>query len=483
MKMIKAVIKPFKLDEVKDALGHNHDWIFFAAQSRSEFFRICTETLRKTGYKGIIASENMGGSAVSVPLRNRYFDSIICNTYYSHPAGLNTPKTSCSQKSSIGLGFDNISNLVYNHFNDRPAGITEYNYCLWNQHRYEMPTTYPLYSSYQDYSMITIFEDSVPNIDAMEMKYRHELSPFRIRNSPILRASEIFTTSMYIRRDITPTKPTVEIDMSNENLKALPSAIRRFDELQPKLALLTGVRIKTEGERPSVLKKVKVPTPLITLKPKCENRLITFEKWLDKLANGEDNWTTLTQEVEKLRANGVLDKSNKTDLAKGIFHSDTKEILLDAKNKMVKVITPKTEIVTAKVLKNQKLENLNVISSSIPASVGVTTLDHKDIKDSNRLVFAYLTQEANSKMELSFDQFYLVRMGKAPILLRTGTVQAELKLDPNKTYKVYPISLNGQRRAEIPCDFKNGVLKININTHTLPNGPTTIFEIVAINDK
>ncbi|MBQ2722471.1 MAG: hypothetical protein IJF70_06150, partial [Opitutales bacterium] len=160
-----------------------------------------------------------------------------------------------------------------------------------------------------------------------------------------------------------------------------------------------------------------------------------------------------------------------------------KEILLDAKNKMLKAITPKTELLTGKVLKNQKLDNLKVVSSSIPASVGVMSLDDKKIEESNRLIFAYMTQEANSEMEASFDQFYLVKMGNAPILLRTGKLKAELKLDPNKTYKLYPLSLNGERREEIPCEFKNGILKIEIDTHALPNGPTTLFEIASTNDK
>ena len=86
-------------------------------------------------------------------------------------------------------------------------------------------------------------------------------------------------------------------------------------------------------------------------------------------------------------------------------------------------------------------------------------------------------------MEASFDQLYLTKMGKAPILLRTGKLKALLKLNPNKTYKLYPLSLNGERREEIPCEFKNGILKIEIDTHKLPNGPTTLFEIVSNNDK
>ena len=470
-------------DEVKDAVAHNHDWMIFAAESRHKFFEICTKTVRGTGYKGIIASENMGGYPLAIPLKNRDFDSIIGNTYYSHPKGFDYTNTSCSQDSSIGSAFPNIFNLTYNNFNDRPAGITEYNYCFWNQHRYEIPATYPLYASYQNFSMMTIHEDAVPNMDAIEMPYRKEINPFRTQNSPILRASEVFSTALFVRQDITPATPTVEIDMSKENLASLPSQIRRFNDIDARLSLLTGVRLKVYGERPANIKKVKVAPALHTIKPNSDDKSLSFGKWLERVYQGNMSGSTLPQNIEKLRELGILDKSNKTDITKGVFHSDTKEILLDAKNKMLKAITPKTELLTGKVLKNQKLDNLKVVSSSIPASVGVMSLDDKKIEESNRLIFAYMTQEANSEMEASFDQFYLVKMGNAPILLRTGKLKAELKLDPNKTYKLYPLSLNGERRAEIPCDFKNGILKIEIDTHALPNGPTTLFEIASTNDK
>lgn len=468
-------------DEIDDALNHNHDWMIFAKESRSKFFEICTKTVRETGYKGIIASENMGGYPLAIPLKNRDFDSIICNTYYSHPKGFDYTNTTCSQTSSLELAFPNISNYTYNNFNDRPTGITEYNYCFWNQHRYEIPATYPLYASYQNLSMLTIHEDAVPNLDASESPYRKEINPFRVRNSMTLRASEIFATCFFIRKDITSAKPTVEIDMSKENLASLPSQIRGFSGTQAKLGLLTGVRLKVEGKRPTNIEKVKLLPARYTIKPQCEDPNNPFSKWIKKVYNGDMSGSNLPQDIEELRKLGILDKSNKTDISKGIFHSDTKEILLDAKNKMLTAITPKSELLTTGSGNSQKLDNLKVISSSVPASIGVCSLDDKNIEDSNRLIFAYITQDANTNMEASFDQLYLVKMGTAPILMRTGKLKAEIKLNPNKTYKFYPLSLNGERRAEIPCHFKNGILTIDLDTHKLPNGATSLFEIVANN--
>lgn len=72
------------------------------------------------------------------------------------------------------------------------------------------------------------------------------------------------------------------------------------------------------------------------------------------------------------------------------------------------------------------------------------------------------------------------RLRQSPILLKTGTLKAELKLDPTAKYAVYPLSLDGARRAPIPAKSANGVLKLDIDTSKLPNGATTLFEIAAV---
>lgn len=70
-------------------------------------------------------------------------------------------------------------------------------------------------------------------------------------------------------------------------------------------------------------------------------------------------------------------------------------------------------------------------------------------------------------------------MGTPPILMKNGILKAKLKLDPAKKFAVYPLALNGLRREKLPLQFKDGILKIEIDNSKLPNGATSMFEIVA----
>ena len=70
-------------------------------------------------------------------------------------------------------------------------------------------------------------------------------------------------------------------------------------------------------------------------------------------------------------------------------------------------------------------------------------------------------------------------LGTPPILMKNGILKAKLKLDPAKKFAVYPLALNGLRREKLPLQFKDGILKIEIDNSKLPNGATSMFEIVA----
>ncbi len=122
---------------------------------------------------------------------------------------------------------------------------------------------------------------------------------------------------------------------------------------------------------------------------------------------------------------------------------------------------------------------LKLLHTSVPASVGVVSLDGRKISESSRLVFAYATEESNIDSLTSFDGVLSIREGRGPIAMRRGKVRARLKLDASKKYAVYPIALNGARRERLELGFENGVLEIDIDNGKLGNGAVAMFEIVA----
>ncbi len=466
--------------EIKTFFQKNPDWMEFYTTKKRKFFDFCTKVVRDTGYKGIITSENIGGSPEQCDIQNGFSDSTSINTYFDHPTKLNTDEQNLSQQSSVGAAFPNISGLVVRHFNNRPISITEYNHCFWNKYRHEILATFAPYCSFQNFSMLTLHEDAVPNKCNMEFKRGRKMGPFRASFSPLLRASEVFSTCFFVRADVKPARKRIDIKVTKDFLKNdYRRAQKAFNVTQTRLALLTGLRVDCEGEVPTAVKAVKVPAAAMRIDPigSSNTRMDDWFQMLEEDANSKG--FDVVSFVEKMRKRGILDEDNKTNIKKGIFHTDTNQIYMNSKKQLVKIETQKSELISTESGKRSTLGAFKLISSSTPASIGVCSLDGKDIPQSSRLILCYATQEANTGMKATFDQRNLFADGTPPILLKTGKLKAELKLDESKKFALYPLALNGERREEIPTTFENGKLKIEIDTATLPNGATTMFEIVA----
>ena len=164
----------------------------------------------------------------------------------------------------------------------------------------------------------------------------------------------------------------------------------------------------------------------------------------------------------------------------GIYQSDTGQITRDMKNLTMKVVTEKSAAVAMEKSHKEELGALTVESTSVPATVGVCSLDGEKISDSKRLVFVYATREANSDMVTSFDNTYAIFIGSKDVMLENGVVKAKLKLRADREYEVYPLSLDGTRREKLGLKVKDGVMEIEIDNSKLPGGlSTTMFEIAA----
>ncbi len=469
--------------EITSFFVKNPDWCEFYDLKKRSFFDFCTKVVRGTGYKGIIASENIGGTPEQCDIQNGFSDATIINTYFDHPMLIGSEDQKVDQVSSIQKVFPIISGLVVRHFHNRPVGITEYNHCFWNKYRYEVLATFVPYCSFQDYSMITLHEGAVPNLANMKHKRFRKMGAFKAAFSPVLRASEVFTSGFYLRGDIKPAKNRIEMMVTKDFLKNnYRQAQKAFNVTQTRLGLLTGFRVNCEGDVPEMLKNVNPPAPAMKIEP-IGSSATKMDDWFQSFeADANSVGFDIVDFVKKMRKRGILDDDNRTNIEKGIFHTDTNQIYMNAKKMFIKIKTPKSELIATNSGKKSKLDNLRLISSSTPASVGVCSLDGKDIEKSSRLMLCYVTQEANTGMRSTFDQKNLFDSGKAPVLLKTGKLKAELKLDSSKKFALYPLALSGERRAEIPTLFEDGELKIEIDTATLPNGPTTMFEIVEVKE-
>ena len=151
--------------------------------------------------------------------------------------------------------------------------------------------------------------------------------------------------------------------------------------------------------------------------------------------------------------------------------------MLDSKNLKVSVITPKTEAVAFKK-GTENLDALGDVESTVPCAVAVCSVDGAPIRESKRMVLVYATDNINGDMVLSKDRNTLLKNAttRSKILIKRGRMSARLAVAPDTAFKVYALKYNGERKAEIPAEMKDGKLEIKIDNS---KNPTTFFEIAA----
>ncbi len=471
--------KPFAFAKFEDAVKpyiypRNPDWLAFGWDGITKFGEFAEKVVADTGYKGLISECNTGTSSRGKKYCNRFTDVVIKNTYFSHPSGFGGSDVSCNQSSALSAFW--INNIASCRLNNRPTSVTEYNYCHWNPYRYEACALVAPYCAFQNFSVMTIHQD-VPSMSGFVKK--SHVGTFSVGLSPVMRASELMMSCFFMRGDVMPSRHRIDMNISEDYLKTF-SAQNAQNIEQTKIALLSGYASKFDKmDYRDELKKVKMKPADIEISP-VDSSAIRQEEWFQEvISDGKASQFDLAKFVEKMREKNILSFSNKTNIKKGIFQTDTQQITLDSQNLTVKVTTDYSQAVAMEKSQEVDLGDLKAISTSVPATIGVCSLDGKKISESNRMVFVYATGEKNADMKTSFENSYCVFIGRGPVVIKNGVVKAELKVNPNKKYAVYPLALNGERREKLNVAVENGVMKIDIDNSKLKNGATTMFEITT----
>ena len=187
-------------------------------------------------------------------------------------------------------------------------------------------------------------------------------------------------------------------------------------------------------------------------------------------------------EVDALKKAGVLSHNNRTDPTKGLFESDTGQLLLNAPSRQLRVITPRLEgacLDPATMPGRLTLGQLTIESTSVPASVTAIAVDDRPLVESRRILLVYATDALNSGMTFpSVERETLVTLGRAPALLRTGQIKMALTGRHVAAMKLWALGLDGRRRESLAVIANGDSLSVMIDTSQLKSA-TSFFEAVA----
>jgi len=451
------------------------DAAYFFHEMHQELMGWYKGALKEMGYQGLITQWDWLPNFLSILARN---DSPVLSLhgYHGHPNGFTSKGSSVNQSSSIETAANYWAALALNRMADRPFFIPEYGQVFWNKYRYEEGLLFGSYSSLQGMDSLTAHAASVVPVSMMNKT----IKPFTVGKDPIAMASQTVTAFAFLRGDVKTTKNTIETTISKSFVldKGNYSSAIHSDQL--KLALLTGTTVGFRSlKAPRALKDVKEKEPIFTIPPfgTSEINAQFYFAEIKESANTANDQLKAT--VNKMRSLGILSEKNRTDINRNIYESDTNEILMEQDKKMLKVVTPFLEgICTTARSKPEKIGSMNLVSSSVGASISLISLDKKLIKESTRLLLVIATDALNSNMKFKSDERkVLIDIGSEPALMNTITAKINIETEHKNGMKMWALSLSGKRTEELPVKITKGRLVLDIDTSELTSGPTPYFEI------
>ena len=436
-------------------------------------------TLREAGYPGLFHHWDMIMRTMEIPARS-LMPAIAQHTYFAHPNSLPTRNLAPKCRGAVFLGGRDMdmtveqgSSLNSSYFRsaaaarflDRPFMITEHSHSSFNRYRHERGLYFGSYAALQGWDNLTPHGDNIRlTVDPMWL-FEHGMDP-------ISRASEVVSALVFLRGDVKEAPHSVGLLLKNANLFP-KNCLSAINDDYGKLSMLTKIGILyPEGK---ALLPVGACRPDLLLEPKQFSPL-RVTTWYVSADNSDGS--SFPCLLSLLKRRNILPADNPTDWSRRIYQSETGELTLDTQKLTLSVVTPRLEGAILKLGANADLPLLRVRNLTVPASVVAASLHaNENLRNASRVLLVVATNAFNTNMTFeNASMFCCVNPGDLPVLMETVRGTIELTTTQKQAPKVYALHLDGTRFAELPCELKNGILNLPLDTSRLKNG-TPFFEI------
>ncbi len=415
--------------------------------------------LRACGYQGLFTQYDWLHH-LRLYLARAKVGVVSMHGYFAHPGDAGGKQT-VVQDSAVGQDLNWWRGIASSRISGMPLAVMEYGHVYWNRYRYEEGLSVGAYGSFQDMAVLTTHAcpvDITPRL----------AGPNRTGIDPIGRASQVVTGILFMDRTVKTAPHRVDIPLSRE--LALSRGERAISGDQTRIGLVTGLAAEVEGKKSSVPASLRLPLG--------DGAKTVDSQFWSSVIDSESG--TFAGALAQLRKAGIIPADNRTDPAKKIYESETKEILLDAANKKLTVNTPlvvgtcgdKWDVPVT-------IGPLSIESSSVPASITLASRDGKKLGQSGRMLLVIATDVRNSGA--SYDDAEGIvqnNAGKLPVLLRTGSFAIRVARGANApTLRAWALAMDGSRRDELKVQTSADGVSLNINTGTLSCGATPFIEL------
>jgi hypothetical protein len=404
------------------------------------------------GCKALYSDCNMC-SYISQALARNKFDYVDNHAYWDHPR---FPV----QRWRFPMAFHNRSVLskycsvpcssMPSRIFGKPFSFTEFNYVFPNEYRSEGNPVIGALAAFQDWDAMYRFAFSHSHDKAVNVK---ATSGFDVSSDPLTLLGERIVTLMFRRADVKVGQQAVPflVTPACAEVVGTPSGTgKSFPNEYSQLGLIhrIGSVVAEKGE--------KLPdNSAFVVSMENINKSILKDK---ALYNGNQ------QLIESLLKDNLLSTLN-FNLEADTTFSDTGEIALNVKSNTFSVISGRSEcfVLPAGIDGNGKV--MSVSGNTTFSTIFASSVDGKDLKNSNRILILHLTDIKNTKTKF-FDKQHsqLGHIGVLPHLVRKGKANITMNVQETKMPILWAIDVTGKRLEKIKIEKTPKGFSFEINT-------------------
>lgn len=442
------------------------------------------DTVRASGWKGFVTQWDMSMRNLEGDSRRGY-NAVAIHPYHAHPGLAPLPAgeiarnllepwhrgemQTVSRDSSIRHN-NYISHASMTRVLGKPLFVTEVSHCGASRYAQEEPVVLTAGAALQNWQLVT------PHANLVLCKCYTPFGPFSFDNgmNPMARVASVAAAFGWQRGDIAPGRHAVSIHVP-ERVLASRAYVGAIGSAHNALSFVT--RVGGDYER--------AHNPLADLDLVPENFVGVAMKgaWAELNEQVRRNDAHRAASFAALRRAGILGASNRTDPERGIYESDTGEIVTDLAHGTMTVDAPRFQAAALKPDAAQAyLSALAVTHVSTPASILAISLDAAAPVSASRQLLVIVatafaaenTRWTRTGREGSFDA--LLEVGDYATLMKTGRFIFSVR-STLRSPRVFAVNFDGSRGAEMPVAVADGYLRFDWDTSTLEDA-TPYFEVV-----
>jgi hypothetical protein len=415
---------------------------FFIETERKSASRM-TDFVRGLGYRGMVSDYN-NWATVQTSLTRMDLPVVAMNTYHDWVSGYASGST-IQDKSSVGDTASYMRLAASARWLGKPFVMTEYDHLFWNKYRYEAGLMMPAYAAFQNWDILCRHGHG-PIILRYGEDFPHKraMLPYAIALDPIARAGETLAALTFRRGDVAPARNTIPFMVRGEEDLNDDMQQREPDTLT-ELGLISGIGLKkTDGLREAMA------------------------------VNQPRDPEAFEQILSSLKEAGLISEKNRTDPVKGLFESDTGQLLLNRNELSLALSTPRSQAFAfAQFTRPTDLGNVTVKDSDGSGLFAAAAIDGSaSLADAKRILLIYATDARNTGMRFQdWNERVIDDFGKLPVLIRKGRIDVSFN-DRLARWRLSPVGLDGTVHPALKMG--NGRIELQLSNDT-PSGPTTFF--------